>query len=312
MVASFGCIMTWTNWNQEADAIASIGRVYPEYGSSLGGTQVQVQGQGFNAIMTDVALGGEFSCGISDGKVFCWGRNDYGQLGDGTTTNRLVPTPVDTSGVLNGLMAKAITAGLYHTCVIASDDNAYCWGWNDRGQLGNKTTTDSLVPVKVTNEDTYTSTAVLNGLNVTAISASNNSTCVIASDDNVYCWGAGDMGQLGDGNASDNSEPVGVIIPSPPVSLSADAISGGGDHFCAISGGAAVCWGQNDNGQLGNGGFGASNEAVLVDDGGVLNGLTITAIAAGGNHTCAIASDQKAYCWGYGYYGQLGNNSIAS
>jgi alpha-tubulin suppressor-like RCC1 family protein len=306
-LALFGGIMVWTNWQRDVNAAApSIDFVEPNVGSTLGGTAVLIDGHELNANMKAVALGGEFTCGISngDGKVYCWGRNDYGQLGDGTTTDRLVPTPVNTSGALNGLTVQSVTAGLYHACAIASD-TAYCWGRNDFGQLGNGATTDSTVPVKVLSDGH----SILSGQDISAISASNNSTCVIASSLNVFCWGAGGLGQLGDGLSTDSPMPVAATL-TLGVNLTASAISGGGEHFCAIAdGGPVACWGDGTYGQLGDGNSSDSNIAVWVDTSGALSGLGVQLVAAGGNHTCAIASDQKAYCWGRNDSGQLGNNT---
>ena len=193
-----------------------------------------------------------YVCAVAlDGRVYCWGSNSNGKIGSGNTSSALVPSAVKISGALVGKVIKQIepsSAG-NHSCVIASDDKAYCWGHNGFGQLGNNNTVNSLTPVAV---DTA---GVLASKTIKQIASGGISSCVIASDDKAYCWGSNNFGQLGNGNLKNSSTPT-------PVSTT-----------------------------------------------GVLAGKTIKQITAGTEFTCAIASDDKAYCWGSNSSGQLGNNS---
>lgn len=242
------------------------------------------------------------------GRVAAWGWNAGGQLGTNSTRYSLLPKAVSTSGVLAGKSVTAITAGGMHTCAIA-DGRAYCWGKNGRGQLGNNSTKDSLVPVAVS------TSGVLRNKRVTAIDAGYKHTCVVA-DGRAYCWGWNRRGaQLGNNSTKDSSVPVAVSTSGVLRKKTVTAISAGGFHTCVLAEGRAYCWGGNMLGQLGNGARVdftdcrgcVSKVPVAVSTSGVLHNARVTAISAGNNHTCAVA-EGRAYCWGNAYYGQLGNN----
>ena len=250
---------------------------------------------------------GNHSCVIaSDDKAYCWGHNGFGQLGNNNTVNSLTPVAVDTAGVLASKTIKQIASGGISSCVIASDDKAYCWGSNNFGQLGNGNLKNSSTPTPVS------TTGVLAGKTIKQITAGNSYFCVIASDDKAYCWGGGRRGALGNG-----STPSLVISTPTPVSTTGvlagktiKQITAGTEFTCAIaSDDKAYCWGSNSSGQLGNNSTINSGVPVAVNTSGVLAGKTIKQISAGSSHTCAIASDDKAYCWGSNSSGELGNNS---
>jgi alpha-tubulin suppressor-like RCC1 family protein len=231
-----------------------------------------------------ISAGWERTCAVlSDGTARCWGRNDYGQLGDGTSgTNRL--TPVTVSGLGN---AVAISAGWYQTCALLGNGTARCWGSNAFGQLGDGTTTDHDTPVTVGPAPT--------------IAAGYQHTCAVLNDGSARCWGWNDYGQLGDGTSGTNRlTPVTVSGLSNAV-----AISAANSHTCAVlRDGTAWCWGDNVVGQLGNNSTTPSNTPVQVS--GLSNAV---AIAAGYYHSCALLSDGTAHCWGQNTLGQLGDGT---
>jgi prepilin-type N-terminal cleavage/methylation domain-containing protein len=249
-----------------------------------------------------------YACAIaSDDLAYCWGQNTYGQLGNNLTTDSHVPVAVDTSGALSGKTVKAMTSGGSHTCAIASDDLAYCWGLNTSGQLGNNSTTNSPVPVAV---DT---SGVLSGKTIKAISAGGMNACVIASDDNAYCWGPGGSGKLGNNSTSNTLVPVAVDTTGVLSGKTVKALSTGTDFSCVIaSDDNAYCWGWNIFGQLGNNSTTNALVPVAVDTTGVLSGKTVKGLSSGSLHACALASDDQAYCWGLNSNGRLGNNSTTS
>jgi len=239
---------------------------------------------------------------LQDGTLRCWGLNDSGQLGDGTTTNAL--TPVAVAGVAG---AAAVSGGGFHTCARFPDGTLECWGRNDSGQLGDPATTtfSSATPVRVTG---ITSAA--------SMTAGGFHTCALLGDGTVQCWGENDFGQLGNGTSDPVPGSPTTVNPTPvAVSgiTSAVAVSAGGWHTCALlRDGTIQCWGQNTYGQLGDGSPitrpapGRSSTPVTV------TGITTAiAIEAGIFHTCARLADGTLRCWGRNDEGRLGNGTTA-
>jgi alpha-tubulin suppressor-like RCC1 family protein len=210
-------------------------------------SNIPVDVTGLSSGVMAIAAGSNYTCALtSSGEVKCWGQNDYGQLGDGTTTNSSIP--VDVIGLTNGIVA--ITAGGSHGCALTSSGEVKCWGWNSNGQLGNQSDTDSSVPVKII------------GLSsgVISLSAGDMHTCALTSDGGVKCWGYNHFGELGDGTSTASNVPVDVNGLSGQVI----AISLGSSYTCAlITGGGAKCWGENEFGKLGDGT--TTNSGVPVD-----------------------------------------------
>ena len=209
--------------------------------------------------------------------------------------------PVDTAGPLAGKTVTEISAGNGYTCAVA-DGKAYCWGWNGHGQLGNNSTTDSTVPVPVKAD-----TGPLAGRTVTGITAGQFHSCAVA-EGRATCWGLNVFGQLGNNSTTSASVPVAVNTAGPLAGRTVTAVTAGAWHSCVVAEGRASCWGYNYHGQLGNNSTTDSSVPVAVDTDMVLAGKTVTAITAGEFHSCAVA-EGRASCWGYNYYGQLGNNS---
>ncbi|HET8541760.1 MAG TPA: putative Ig domain-containing protein [Anaeromyxobacter sp.] len=232
-----------------------------------------------------IAAGDGHACALVNGGLQCWGYNGYGQLGNGSWTPDPVPTPVAVSGLASGV--QAVAAGGYHTCALVSG-GARCWGRNVYGQLGNGSTSDSLVPVPVS------------GLSVgaQAIAAGNSHACAVVNG-GVRCWGRGSSGQLGNGSWADSQVPVASALSS-----GVQAVAAGGYHTCAVANGSIRCWGQNGYGQLGNDSTADGNTPVPVS--GLSGG--VQAIAAGDRHTCAVVSG-GVQCWGDNLWGQFGNGS---
>jgi alpha-tubulin suppressor-like RCC1 family protein len=226
---------------------------------------------------------------LSTGGVKCWGYNLYGQLGDGTY-NDSYDVPVDVFGLSPGV-SNNISAGGYHTCAVLETGGIKCWGWNCNGQLGDGTSKSwSTFPVNVYE--------LLSG--ALDISAGSKHTCALLNTGGVKCWGHNLYGQLGDGTRNDSNVPVDVSGLSSGVL----DIAAGSEHTCALlSTGGIKCWGMNVLGQLGDGTNNDSN--FPVDVSGLSSG--VSDIAAGDYHTCALLSTGGMKCWGYNWYGQLGN-----
>jgi alpha-tubulin suppressor-like RCC1 family protein len=248
---------------------------------------------GLPAGVTALAVGGSHTCVLTGSAARCWGWDNYGQLGNGSPPVMVLPTPV--SGLASG--AAALSSGALHTCALALGGQAWCWGNNGSGQLGNDTTIHSGTPVAVQS---------LPG-NVTLLAADEAHTCALLGSGGVWCWGANGSGQLGSGSFSLNSPlPVGVSGLSGGVI----DIAAKGDHTCALisPGGMVKCWGLNNMGQLGDGTTANRSKPVTVN--GPAGGYT--ALAAGLYHTCALTSHGTVQCWGDNEYGQLGDGSTAT
>jgi len=241
-----------------------------------------------------VAVGDYHACGIgSNGLGYCWGASN--RIGNNTGAGSLVPTPIYTSGPLNGKTLVDIRASQDHTCALTSEGLAYCWGSNNQGWLGNNTTSGPDSPTSL-----YM-TGAFNGLTIKKIASQYYHGCVVASDDNVYCFGRNVEGQLGNGNNTQSNAPVAVdrsgVLSGKTVKMIADGRSYG--HTCVIaSDNKGYCWGWNYAGQLGNSSAVDSNVPVAVNMTGVLSGKTLKTIVSGQGHTCAIATDDLLYCWG--------------
>jgi hypothetical protein len=254
--------------------------------------------------VTDITAGDSHTCAlISDGTVTCWGNNGDGQLGDGSNTNSYVPVAV-TGGALANKTVTDITAGYYHTCALISDGTVTCWGWNGDGQLGDGSNTSRNVPAAVTG-------GALTDKTVTDITAGAYHTCALISDGTVTCWGNNGDGQLGDGDDTNSNVPAAVTGGALTDKTVTD-ITAGAYHTCAlISDGTVTCWGWNSSGQLGTGDDTNSNVPVAVTGGALVN-KTVTDITAGAYHTCALISDGTVTCWGWNYYGWLGDGGTTT
>jgi alpha-tubulin suppressor-like RCC1 family protein len=233
----------------------------------------------------------DLTCGLSSaGAAYCWGQNFQGQLGDGTTTPRLVPTPV-----AGGLAYKSIAVGNGHVCAVTTDGVAYCWGTSPNGAMGDGSPGPRLTP-----------TLAVPGLAFQSVVAGSDFTCGLTPGGVAYCWGLGVFGQLGDGTANSTTTPVAVSGGLVFRSLAAAGLA-----VCGLTtDGKAYCWGHNFYGTLGDG-------TSAVDGGtsrrlspvAVAGGLTFESLSAGFETMCGVIASGAGYCWGYNESGGVGDGS---
>jgi hypothetical protein len=242
------------------------------------------------------------NCAVTTSHVgYCWGNNNSGQLGDGTDERmRSEPTLVKepTAPHLVKLPFATISAGRIHSCGVTTGGRPFCWGSNDRGQLGRPIAAlpDSKEPIEVGQD--------ASSFDFKAIAAGGNHTCAVSFAGQAFCWGLGREGELGNGTNDVNNFVPQLVLGGASV----DSITAGFGHSCALTtSGAAICWGTNTEGQLGDGGNNNATSPAAVS-----GGQTFVAISAGYSHTCALTAGGAAYCWGRNAEGQLGTGSTAA
>ncbi|MBN8457580.1 MAG: RCC1 repeat-containing protein [Verrucomicrobia bacterium] len=267
-----------------------------------------------------VVTGGSHSLApCSDGTVVAWGGNSYGQLGDGTTTNRSVPVAVTKAAGISALSGKtvvAVAAGTSHTLALCSDGSVAAWGRNNYGQLGDNATTNRSAPVAV---NTTAGISALSGKTVVAVAAGSSHSLALCSDGSVATWGYNSSGQLGDNTITNRLVPVAVNTVAGISALSDKtvvAVAAGDSHNLALcSDGTVAAWGVNWSGQLGdNYTTNRSVPVAVTTAAGIsaLSGKTVVALAAGTSHSLALCSDGSVATWGYNSSGQLGDNTTTN
>lgn len=289
-----------------------------------------------------IAAGGAHTCGIAkSGATYCWGSNQYGQIGDGKRTGQQDPNRYPTP-VLNDPQFVSLALGNQFSCGLTQQGQAYCWGYNYDGQIGNGTSTG----------ENYAPTAVKTDQTFESIVAAYYHVCALNGDGDAYCWGNSSAGQVGDGRSwnrqniamvptkvvgghtfnqlvaaydfscgRDGSGEVycwgGVDLIATPDTIyrrpalvsqgkTFDHLVGGGSHVCGPIQEAAWCWGDNRQGQLGDSTWTRRKTPTAVT-----GGLKFFQLVTGPVHTCGVTPEGKAYCWGEDNVGELGTGTRA-
>jgi alpha-tubulin suppressor-like RCC1 family protein len=243
---------------------------------------------------------GSSACGLTgSGDAYCWGYNFHGQLGDGTTNNQSTPVKVQLPVEVTSF--KSLTAGEVHTCGLTDAGEAWCWGDNSLGQLGDGTTINKSLPVQVLQP-------AGGSVKYTSLTGGGGHTCGLTDAGPAYCWGTDVHGQLGDGDPGSNkSTPVPVVMPA----VTFASLTAGGIHTCALTQAmAAWCWGSNNNGQIGNGSSTDTDTPTPVEV-TMPGGVTFASLSLSAYQGCGLTFDGWAYCWGDNWAGQLGDGTTA-
>jgi alpha-tubulin suppressor-like RCC1 family protein len=263
------------------------------WGTRLGGAEFAPVAVATALKFSSIDAGTSHACALtSAGAAYCWGVNLRGQLGDGTTQDR--PAPVAVTG---GHTFQLIAAGGFNigqTCALIGGGDAYCWGDNERGQLG--IAAADLIPHPIP-------VPVLAPVAFTGLTAGlGRHACGLTSTGAAYCWGENTFGALGNASMADSTVPVAVAGGLAFTQLTAGGFIG---HTCGwTANGTAYCWGENERGQVGDG---STTDRLVPSP--VAGGLAFSSLDAGFRHACGRATTGAVYCWGSGGAGQLGTNS---
>jgi alpha-tubulin suppressor-like RCC1 family protein len=223
----------------------------------------------------------------ADRRVWTWGANSFGQLGDGSLVSRSTPAPVPGLGDV-----AQLSAGYYHTVAVVAGGSVWSWGSNSSGQLGDGSLSSKSAPVRVPG---------LSG--VSLVAAGNAHTVALKADGTVWTWGDNSYGQLGDGSNVGKNLPLQV----PGLSGVRAVAAGYGHTVAVLADGSVYAWGYNNSGQLGDG------TLVNRSTPGLVPGLSgVSEVAAGNGHTLALKADGTLQAWGYDLYGQLGDASSSA
>lgn len=247
-------------------------------------------------LFTSLSVGSSHLCARTDaGQVYCLGANWAGQLGDGTfndSSNGWVLAPHPTGGTWS-----EVVAGNAHTCARDNANTLYCWGRNSQGQLGDGDPgVDKGSPTQVVNSG---------GVAWASLAAGGAHTCATTTGSDLFCWGYGGEGQLGNGSYANFSTPQGVAA-----STFFGAVSASSGNTCALNlSDQAFCWGNSDSGRIGDGNLASyPNTPQQVSGGVAYQSLHLAAW----NTTCGIETDHSVKCWGANWSGQYGNGTTDS
>ncbi len=250
----------------------------------------------FNAVSTN----NNFSCALANtGQVYCWGVGISGQIGNSANSNVNVPTAVTMPSGVDSF--NAVSTNTNFSCAIANTGKIYCWGTGSIGRIGNGANSNVNIPTSVTMPSGVES--------FSAVSTNSNFSCAIANNGNIYCWGTGSSGRIGNGANSNVNVPTAVTMPSGVESFT--LVSTNTNFSCAIANtGKIYCWGTGTNGQIGNGANSNVNVPTSVT---MPSGVdSFNAVSTNANFSCAIANTGKIYCWGTGSSGRIGNGANSS
>jgi len=264
------------------------------YQDVAGQTAVTVTGAGGGAFhLAMVTAGYRHTCGLTAaGADYCWGGNSDEELGDGTAVDRPIPTAVM---VPAGVSFTHAAAGWSHSCGLTAAGRPYCWGDNSVGQLGDGTVIAAVTPV---------ATLMPASVSFTSLSASSGSTCGPTAAGPAYCWGDNSRGQVGDGTTTNRWTAAVVAAPDGVTFASVET---GASHACGLTAaGAAYCWGDNSEGQLGDGSTTNRLTPIAV---AMPTAVVFQSLAVSFFHTCGLTTAGAVYCWGYNGAGDLGDGT---
>ena len=256
-----------------------------------------------------VSAGGNYSFAVTTlGRVFAWGWNGNGQLGDGTTMNKSSPTLISFNGLEVGESIEKVNAGENHSLAVTTLGRVFAWGLNNYGQLGDGSTSQRNLPTLVRFSGLKIGEKIMN------LSTGDSHSIAVTTDGSVFTWGWNGGGQLGDGTTTNRFNPQKVIFSGlQGDELIVDVTAGWANSHAITSNGRLFAWGWNGDGQLGDGTTNPKYNPILISFSGLQNGETIKSINTNFNGaTIALTSNGRIYTWGFNGNGQLGYGSRVS
>ena len=225
--------------------------------------------------------------------LFCWGQNDWGESGDGTTNTYSSPTvPV---AIPSNRSVVTVGMGHHHTCAILDDGSLMCWGSDHDGRIGNgiEDTDAQYTPISI---------GIPDDRNAISVDAGHTNTCVLFDDGGIMCWGKDHVGQNGDAGSTSTAHSPGSNVALPE-GRSAIDLSVGAYHSCAVLDNFSItCWGWNEYGQIGDNSTTHAHSPVFVQ---LPNGSKAIDVDAGEHHTCAVLENGSVNCWGWNKFKQV-------
>ncbi len=289
--------------DQQVCATNSVGAIYcwgadgsdqlgiPGYGANYSPSPLLVPASG--KVWAQAASGYITGCGrTTAGAAYCWGDNEYGSLGNGSTTSTATPTAVASSGQV----WAQLVGGSYFNCGRTTANVAWCWGDDYYGELGDGgSVIEHDSPIMVAGGLQFTQ------LSTSGVDGDGYTVCGLTSDGSAYCWGYNGYGEFGDGTTTDENVPTAVAGGHHFASIAAGAY-----HTCGVllGGAGTMCWGYNGYGELGDGTTMDQLTPVMVQ-----TSLTFVQVTAGYETSCGLTATGAAYCWGSGDYGEIGNGA---
>ena len=242
--------------------------------------------------------------------VKCWGNNTSGAVGNNSTTNVSSPVSISRGTIPTSQKIRYVASGYSTTCVIVTNNDAYCWGMNggydgNGSQIGDGTQTERHTPVKVSQGNMVSSDGGFQD-----IAPARYSTCGLTTSKWVYCWGYGGSGRLGTGNSTSATTPVRVVRGEVPSGSMSKALFSGTSHHCMIAENDWIyCWGYNAYGLLGDNTTTARSVPTEMSRGQIPSGVGIVTMSTSDTSSCAVGTNGRAYCWGMNDRGQIGDGS---
>ena len=308
-LSNSGQVYTWglNNYGQLGDGTTD---------NKLTPTLVSFTGLQSGETISDVFAGQLSSFALtSNSRVYAWGRNNSGQLGDDSTVDKLTPTLISFTDLQNGETLRTIAAGIGHSLAVTSAGRVYAWGRNNSGQLGDGTTVNKLTPTLISftdlqNGETIRDLAVgIIGHSLNDVEVIGHSLAVTTTG-RLYAWGLNDYGQLGDGTTVNRSTPTLISFTGLGSGETIRNVAAGGEYSHAVTTqGRVYSWGFNTNGQLGDGTTVSKNSPTLISFSGLQSEETIRNVDVGGIHSMAMTTIGRVYTWGYNFVGRIGDGT---